>query len=692
MGRVYSVGGINWLGLVKGGITGGLSSAVSSTVSNVACYGLAWGLDTIFGLQVGKPGTQKKIEALTTALNNVDAEISAMGQQLSAIIEEIANLNAEINATYHLITNVVLGAAIDTSIAAITATWGSFKGDVAAFAASSGPAPSSAAQTASPPNVAETLASAILAPNDTGIRYQINLITVNLLPLTPGQTLGSDGLLDNWTTILIGYVRQGLPLPKAYGVLEQNFLQILQYLYQAHSLMLNALMYRGAQFSLASVPGNMAAAQSAAQLQGFTYLTETAEPNLKEVSQFFAQCAHRLVLSQYMCLNAGGTDFVPVSEADAQGILARVALIGILVNSQGGPKAPIDPGVVVTGYYRPTQMGTDGSGPSLTPSSAYAAKTGTPFPIEYGYANIWYKVCDFTDSTAMMLRDFAESNIQIANAIWPAPVPAIGQAVGDGVFAQAIAHYYDTTTLDVTTSAGANTVVMAFALDWSSIYDATFCSAPNVFLINSWWSQRIPPGVAPPLLGYKTSVNAQGQFEWIEMASTVGINGAFKQGPITMTSVMYRQMGYGGTTAAALYFRTNWTLTQTVESIASSPKNTPLPWSAAQITVVGPPTPAPVGPALQTIDTTVSVPSASGKQTSSQNWSSEGVVGSCKLEPGGPGSLAYCLDFNTILTAGKQSGGTGGKNQAVSVTAQLKVLPGTTIAWQQPQTGLTTPM
>ena len=48
------MGGINWMSLVEKGITGGISSAISGTASDIACYGLAWGLDTIFGLQVGR--------------------------------------------------------------------------------------------------------------------------------------------------------------------------------------------------------------------------------------------------------------------------------------------------------------------------------------------------------------------------------------------------------------------------------------------------------------------------------------------------------------------------------------------------------------------------------------------------------------------------------------------------------------
>jgi hypothetical protein len=682
--------GINWLGLVKSGITGGISSAISGTLSNVACYGLAWGLDSIFGLQIGKPGTQMKIQDLTDALNNVDSELTAMSTQLNDIITAIGDLNAEINTTYHMTTNVVLGATFDSCIAAVQASWGTLQDDVAAFAAGSAPAPTpTPATTPTPtpvPNVAETLASQILASNTTGMLYQIKLMTQMLLPLSPGGTLGSNGLLDNWTTMLIGNVRQGLPIQKAYGVLEQNFLQVLQYLYQAHSLMLNAYMYRGAQFSLSNVPGNMQAAQSEAQAAGFSYLSQTAEPNLKEVSQFFVQCAHRLVLSQYMCLNADGSDFVPVKQTDikdVEEVLARVALIDILVNSQGGAKAPVDPGVVVTGYYRPSQI-ANGAGPSLTPSAAYTAKAGTLLPIKYGYAEVWYKVCDFTDPAFSTLRDFADSNIQIADAVWPTPVPAIGQPVGTGVFAQAIGQYYDTTTLDVT-SAGPNAVVMAFALDWSSIYDNSYCSATKQFL--PYFNSNPNTGgeglqAQPGTISFAT--NPQGEFESAAVWVSDFVSGQYKYGPVTVTTGMMRAMTYGGTTAATLYFRTNWTLEQMLTSqVSNTTTEKPLPWSITQQTAVGNPASPQV---LKTIDATVPTPWKYGQSTTPQNSSGKGIVGACEVAASGNCTLGFML----IFWAGKQSAGTEyGANQMAQLYSTLTVLPGTTIAWQQPQTGLT---
>lgn len=576
---------------MKAGLMGVTTGIIGNVATGLGGAALVWGLDSVFGLQVGqKAKNQNQIQRLTAALGSINTEIGQLETEITAISKQITQLSEQMQKDYQATLNVVLSTDFTNAQSVIQSNWKTYR-----ILMQSTATPGSAPATGQ----AETLANAILDTN-VGVEPQI-LTMVNLLLPQPVGTPGSNNMLDNWTTTQIqNAIYHGVPLSMAYNLLEQYFLQYLQVVYQGMALMVNALVCQASQNAFKQNPNDPAGAQTAGQQAGVAYLTGTLPVTLPgagstkgvplilaELSQFFVQCTHRLLLSQYMRIDPNsttGTVFMkPPTLADAQYVISRASLAYFLINNPGkpAPSGPVNPslgdpiisspGIVVVSYNRPSQT-SKGGGPLLTPSSSYAASAGKVFPLTYGYAQNWYKVCDYTDATYASLVDIESSAIAIVDYQWPTPVPAPAvppQAVGtNGVFAQTFAQYYDVTTLDVVDAPTDNTVVMAFGLDWSSIYENLFFQAPQ------WQVGVFATGTSPfQTLMTPTSFSS----DWLSrgyafygscsekpnvnggMAFSFVIDGQYKLSskvnpPPGFTFYLSRNLSFSGTNTAILYY------------------------------------------------------------------------------------------------------------------------------------------
>jgi hypothetical protein len=469
-------------------LTDGLMGVGTGIIGNVTTSAIGWGLDSLLGLEGIGPNAQKQkqIAQLTSTLSAITGALQQIETDVTALENQIASLSAQMQEDYHATLNVAYSVEYKQAQSVIQSNLKHF-----GVLMKNVPSP--------PPKGAAVSAAKSILDANSGVGPQIILMLSLLMPERTG-TPGANGMLDNWTTEQIqNVINNGMPLPDAYQQLQQYFLQNLIVIYEGISLMLDAIVCMASQEYSANHPGDANGAVAAGQKAGLAYLggdtseiesltgqkTPSASAMLAALSQFFVQCTHRLVLSQYMRLNpqaVGVNVFIsPPKQSDVQSVLAQAYLADFLINSPGGPSAPADPGIVVVSYNRPSQMNGD-NGPSLTPSASYPASTGKAFSLEYGYAQNWYKVCDFTDSACLNLAPFQDSSIAMVSYQWATPVPASPLPTGpvgtQGVFAQTTWACYDTTTLQVVTAAGSNTVAMAFGFDWTSIYQNLLFNAP----------------------------------------------------------------------------------------------------------------------------------------------------------------------------------------------------------------------
>ena len=522
---------LNWKSLISSGITSG----IKGVVTDAGEYGLAWAVDSMFGLEVGKPGKQDEKQQLITTLGSINTEIAAINQSLAAVASAVKSLGNEISVDFHKTLNAIQGETTMSNNNAIASFWQTLGTDITNTTGNPNanppvpPVPLPAGTTA-------TFAADVVQPGSNGVTFAIDQITSNLLPYSASLP----GLLDNGVTILISYVQQGTPLTTAYAWLEQCFLQNVYYLFQGHSLMI------AAQIRNAWVPGAPASGQTGAQTVAMNYLNGTAAPNLTSVTQMFIQSVHRLILSQYQAPNANNTGFLPfIGQSDADAILSRANLIAWLINrsntEKDGAAAPANPGIVVTAYYRPSQI-AGGNAPALQPTG-YPASSGKPFKLEYGYAGNWYKVVDYADANCSQILDYQSSSIVIADYQWANPAPAVGKPVaGTGVLANIVPGYYDITTLDPVSAASATTVIYGYATDLSALQNLYWNTLPD------WSLTQAPNDIeyCTYTPGGTTSGSSRG------VSSYLIVTGQYKNDPLTFNSNLRRNASYNGPTSANL--------------------------------------------------------------------------------------------------------------------------------------------
>ncbi len=675
--------GFDWLALVKSGITSGIKGAVSDSAE----YALSWGLDSMFGLEVGKAGKQEEKQQLISSLQDISGELTQIDQNLTVISAELATLTSTINEDFQKTLAAIAVTKVNSAKSSIESFWQTLKQDMANAISNQNldqPVPS---------GQSGKFATQVLTPGTGGVQYEIDQIFNSMY-----GSQSSPGLLDTWTTTLIQQVQGGMPLTQAYQWLENNFLQSINAVFVGSSLMVMATVRN------AWVAGNPAASQTAAQNDANNFLAtltatstgKNSAPNLRSVTRFFVQSVHRLILSQYMVPNAQNNGFIPfVSQADADAMLTRANLVAWLILRE--PTDPPNPGLIVTNYYRPSQI-KNGKAPALQPGTAYPASSGEIVVLDGPYQSNWYKVIDFSDAACTQLLDYADSNIVIVNYNWPTPAPTAGKPVGTGPFANVIAQHYDTTTLNVVAKPSASematlrqeasalppaqrtqdreilstqSVIYAFASDMSAITD-------NLAWSNSWQmqgSQNTTTGKNGSLhYGLTSSVTSQPR----TLNATLTVSGQYKDDAMSFTNSLVRPFTYSSTPNPSN--ATNPTMrvlaAAAVQASASAggapPGDSPIPVSIATSLQF---------PAKATVSgSAISLSNPSSRNppnTGSWTWN---AFESLSVSPGEDLTLTFQI---TSATAKQGFGDFGGANFP-SQTKGSWTVSGLTLAWSQP--------
>lgn len=512
----------NWMALVGGGIKLGLKGAVGVT----AVYALSWALDSIFGLEVGKPGRVDQKKQLIDELQQINGELDDINACLTAISDELDALNAQMSIDFYKTLSAITSSNVLLAVSAIQASWNNLQYQ----------AGQSAKGHEAPDGFTADFAAQVLA-ND-GIQYQLNVLYNSLLP----TSLTSRGLLDTWTSTLILQIQQGASWTSSYQWLEQSFLQYIHYLYYGHGLMLMAHM-REAWDSTASLADNQARAQEI----GLSYLNDQVAPKLAQVCQFYMQCVHRLILSNYMVPNSQGNGFLSfLSQSDVDYWLSRSSLLTWLITQPVGSSA--DPGVMVISYLRPSQV-SNGQGPVLSPGGDYSPQDGAIFALQYGYADSWYKVVDYSDGDQTSIRDVGSSAIQIANYACQSPAPVVGSALASsGLFARITPTYYDKTSLSPTSGPSDNTVIFGYTTDLTGITDDLAWTS-----IAGWKGEgagSVVTGDHDSLVYNVTFANDTGGRN---VHTWLTVDGRYKDDAKTLETYMLRLLSYAGSQSGTLY-------------------------------------------------------------------------------------------------------------------------------------------
>ncbi|WP_224370977.1 hypothetical protein [Hyalangium versicolor] len=518
-----------WKSLVSGGIKAGVTGVVAGSVT----YALAWTLDSVFGLEVGKPGRVDQKNQMIEQLQEINSEITDINDSLQQIETSLANLNATMSTDFEKTLAAIATANVLQAVSEIESAWQSLASLVA----------NTITNGSTPDGSTDDFITQALQVND--IQTQLNLITNSMLPMGAS----SPGLIDTWTTTLILQMQQGAKLRDSYLWLEQSFLQYIHYLFLGHSLMVAIKIQQG------WVEGNtLSENEAAAQNIGNNYMSKFAGPNLAAVSQMFLQSVHRLILSQYMVPNASKTDFLPfASQEDVDFILGRANLACWLINR--GSEDAANPGILLTSYLRPSQVGS--AAPSLSPGSSWPSSSGTLFTLEYGYDTQWYKVIDSVNGDVTQLRDIKDSNILIANYAWSTPTPAVGKAVSSSApFSRVVPQYYDKTSLSPVSTASDNTVVYGYTTDMSAIVANLLWSSPwklngssNTTVHKNDDSSKIT------MLQYTVGVSPSGGT--ISLNSHLMVTGDYKDDAQTFSNSLSFPLTYKGSSSSSIFVLCN---------------------------------------------------------------------------------------------------------------------------------------
>lgn len=517
-----------WKSLVSAGI----KSGISGVVVGGATYALAWALDSVFGLELGKPGRVDQKNQIIAQLQDINSEMDDINASLQQIQTDLAKVNATMSTDFQKTLAAIASANVLQAVSSIESAWQSM-----AYLVSTTQSAGSASDGAT-----AQLASQILEIN--GTQAQLNVITNSLLPMGAS----SPGLLDTWTTTLILQMQQGGGLRDSYLWLEQSFLQYTHYLFLGHSLMVAARIRQG------WVEGNTDAQnEAAAQSIGANYMEKVAGPNLAAVSQMFVQSVHRLVLSQYMVPNSATapTGFLPfASQGDVDFILGRANLACWLINR--GDTDAANPGLLLTSYLRPSRL-VGGAAPSLSPGTSWPSSSGSLFTLEYGYASRWYKVVDSVNGDVAQLRDFNDSNILIADYQWSSPTPTVGKPVSSSApFSQLVPQYYDKTSLSPVTEASDNTVVYGYTTDLSAILENVLWESPWSFQGSSNSTLHKDNNSSKITMLQYTASASHGSNSTIVLQAALMVTGDYKDDAQTFTNSLAFPLTYKGSTSASL--------------------------------------------------------------------------------------------------------------------------------------------
>lgn len=656
----------DWKALVGGGI----KSGITGVVQQAGEWGLSWALNAAFGIQVGEEAKKAKAQDLEKTLTSIQEEMTAVNTALIDISNAVTQLNVDMTLDFEQLLSNLEEQNPNNAIDNITSAWGNL-GDLITNCLKEAKAGGGQAGTTSTNSSDPTLTFANNVTGTWNIPASLTTIGNGLLK---GPETDNEGLLNVWTDNVIMKINAGIgDVTKGYLTLEQNFLNMIQFMYMGYSLVLNAKM-------------RLAVAQNEpqdeieeyAQGAGQTYLESAAVKGmLADVSQLFVQCAHRLVLSQYMLPVSGGTGFVPfTSQQDATFCISRANLLAWLINREVGGDA--NPGIVVTSYLRPSQMNGK-TGPSLNPGNGYSASDGKPFKLTAGYASQWFKVIDFKDANCTQLLDFKASNVCIVDYAWTTPVPVVGEPVStSGAFAQITPQYYSKATLSSKDKngqpyqAGDDTVIYGFAIDMSGITENLIWSNTPAWSVNT-----------SPALG--SSVKDSQYVQWYPKSSTtpptrsstaeINITGQYKGPQETLSNNVNRKCTYVGTSTGELVvaFNCNGAISgydQNPQSDAAVPFEVELDASLGQ-TSLGTQninTPGKSGP----LDWTYEPGSASFPLVKIQNFN---VVANQDLT----------LAFNANFTAGKQNSAYDYDNHSgIGNGTGTWTLTLVTFAWSQP--------
>jgi hypothetical protein len=386
-------------------VTEGIKKGIGGIATTSAAYGLAWALDSVFGLELGKPGRVDQKNQMIEELKQIQGEMEAMNTALIRISDQVESLEKEVSLDFYKTIAAIEASTTIEAITHIQTQWTSLCSRVQV----------AALRGVVPVGTTRQLTGVILDAKD-GIDYQINLITNSLMPM-----VGSTGLLDNWTSALILEILQGASLRTSYLWFEQSFLQYIQYIQHGHSLLVAALIQKN-WMPEDSLEVNNARAKKV----GEQYMTQQAGNNLALLTEMFVQCVYRLILCQYRVsvettsatvpVDSKNFKFIPfTSQADADFILGRTNLLNWQINRDAGDA--YEPGLMITSFLRPSQL-QNGQAPALG-SSASNTSHGSIFALKYGYDKNWYKVVDHIDGDVTQIRDVADSSISVANYHFP---------------------------------------------------------------------------------------------------------------------------------------------------------------------------------------------------------------------------------------------------------------------------------
>lgn len=669
------VSDFSWQKLITGGIKDGLKSGLTSIGLSATKWAVGWVLTTAFGYQ--SPKTKNK-EALKTALTDIQNELANIDQVLNFISQQLATLQSTITTDFQQQLVQMEEAQVNAQIKNIEAAWKALATLLTDIMSGT------SAQTASGD---PTLTFA----NDVVQTWNIPSDLLGMSSAMIGGTESDNiGLLDAWTNVMISGINAGTATPKqAYGFLEQNFLTLLQWLYRGYTLCAASEMRISLNNAL--LQGGLTEQQIEQKVQsaGLNYIAINATPDLAEVAQLFVQCAHRLMLSQYMrpvnttgSPSSGPNTFATMtSQSDATYSLARANLIQWMINLQDTD--PTNPGLIVNTYLRPSML-VAGAPPSLTPNGSYAPSTGKLFKLNAQYLNAWFRVVDYADAGFTQILDYSASTIPIGVYSWQTPVPVTGKPVGSsGPFATITPAYYDTLTLDSQSTATDTTVIYGFGFDMSAItINQVFNSYnwPSTSMQYPWsFSFDQPPSSTKDIQYATMKCGTPPLFLGrLSMWGNLNITGQYKGPQITWTMSTTRVLTYVGSDNATLIVGVN----------AAAPMNgangnalgggiyAAVPWNTAVLIAIG---------SQQVLSQSLSDPGLGkgGKSnTNSANPSVQTLV-SVNVTGGSKQNLAPV--FQITLTAEHQSSAKdyNNKNGTGYIQTDLNVYAFTP-AWPQP--------
>jgi hypothetical protein len=560
----------NWQSLVLGGITSGIKSGLEGIGSSATEWAICWVLNAAFGYQTPK---EKEKAQLKTALTNIQDEIGAINAALQTIEAQLQSLQQEVTTDFVKQLNQTLEDAVNSQISQINTQWSALATNLATSLGQTIP----------------VAASATTGSGDWTVQFAQNVITAWNIPACV-QTISDDmlapyesnniGLLDSWTDTLVLGINSGEATTRqAYGFLEQNFLGVLQWLYRGYTLCVSAEMRNA--LTAAQAKGGQTPEQisQTVQLAGTNWIAANATPNLRNLTQLFVQCAHRIVLSQYMrpiktsvATGSGSNTFAPfTSQADAQFCLARANLVAWLINQKYG--AASNPGIIVDAYLRPSLVSGSG-GPPLTPNASYSASGGSLLQLSGEYKNNWFKVVDFADAAYSQITDFATSAIPICTYVWQTPAPVAGVPVAaSGQFAAITPTYYDTLTLDTQTTASETTVIYGYSIDMSAI------TTNFVYVVTPWTGNQGTPGNVKDAqyLIITHSIDAQQK----TLNGSISATGNYKGPDASVSATLTRNLSYVGTHSASLSFAIVASIDLSGQNSTEGGGDASVPWVAS---------------------------------------------------------------------------------------------------------------